>query len=157
MKPVVYIETTIPSFYHEERDDAEAVARRIWTRRWWDQRRERYELVTSPATLAELDQAPEPKRSRALGILAGIPTVDILPCIDDIVAHYIERRLMPTDPVGDALHLALASYHQCNFLLTWNCQNLANAAKFHHIRVVNNLLGLDVPILTTPAQLLGHE
>jgi len=26
---------------------------------------------------------------------------------------------MPLDPQGDALHLALASYHKADFLLTW--------------------------------------
>ncbi len=49
---------------------------------------------------------------------------------------------MPNDPLGDALHLAIASYHKCDFLLTWNCRHLANANKFGHIRRVNVMLGL---------------
>ena len=57
---------------------------------------------------------------------------------------------MPADPGGDALHLALASYHKCDFLVTWNCQHLANANKFGHIRRVNAMLGLFVPALVTP-------
>jgi hypothetical protein len=64
---------------------------------------------------------------------------------------------MPRNPLGDALHLALASYHRCHFLLTWNCTHLANANKFEHIRHINNLLGLSVPILTTPVELLNGE
>jgi len=39
MKPRVYIETTIPSFYHEDRQEAFVVARRQLTREWWDKRR----------------------------------------------------------------------------------------------------------------------
>jgi len=35
MKPRVYIETTIPSFYFETRSTPEMVARRQWTRHWW--------------------------------------------------------------------------------------------------------------------------
>ena len=50
-------------------------------------------------------------------------------------------RIMPADPGGDALHLALASYHKWDFLVTWNCQHLANANKFGHIRRVNAILG----------------
>jgi hypothetical protein len=69
-------------------------------------------------------------------------------------ADVIARRVMPKDPRGDALHLALASYHHCHFLLTWNCRHLANAAKFEHIRHVNSVLGLFSPILTTPFELL---
>ena len=64
---------------------------------------------------------------------------------------------MPSDPKGDALHLALASYHRCQFLLTWNCAHLANANKREHIRHVNALLGLHVPILTTPLELIDAQ
>ena len=41
--------------------------------------------------------------------------------IEEIVDTYVSRYVMPNDPRGDALHLALASYHHCHFLLTWNC------------------------------------
>jgi len=34
MQLKIYIETTIPSFYHEDRIDIAAVARREWTRQW---------------------------------------------------------------------------------------------------------------------------
>jgi hypothetical protein len=61
---------------------------------------------------------------------------------------------MPDDPRGDALHLALASYNRCDFLLTWNCRHLANANKFEHIHRVNLQLGLFNPILTTPFDML---
>jgi len=81
--------------------------------------------------------------------------VAIEPAISQIVQVYIEHRLMPTDPTGDALHLALASYHKCDFLVTWNCQHLANANKFGHLRRLNTLLGLFVPTLVTPLELLG--
>jgi hypothetical protein len=61
---------------------------------------------------------------------------------------------MPAKPGGDALHLPLASYHKCDFLVTWNCLYLANANEFGHIRVVNTMLGLFVPALVTPLELL---
>ncbi|RKZ44785.1 MAG: hypothetical protein DRR16_25055 [Candidatus Parabeggiatoa sp. nov. 3] len=64
---------------------------------------------------------------------------------------------MPNNTTGDALHLAVASNHKCDILLSWNCKNLANANKFTHIRYVNNLLSLYVPILITPLELLGEN
>ena len=75
----------------------------------------------------------------------------------EIVEAYIRHRVMPADPAGDALHLALASYHRCDFLVTWNCRHLANANKFGHIRRVNGLLGLLTPALVTPLELLGDD
>jgi hypothetical protein len=64
---------------------------------------------------------------------------------------------MPRDPAGDAAHLALASFYKCDYLLTWNCAHLANANKIGHIRRVNALLGLPVPQLVTPLELIGEE
>lgn len=150
----VYIETTIPSFYQETRTEPEMVARRRWTREWWDTRRHAYEVVTSAAVIEELESGEHPKRADALRLVVGLPLLPVVTAIDRIVDAYIARHVMPADPRGDALHLALASYHNCHFLLTWNCRHLANANKFDHIRFVNSELGIFCPILTTPVELL---
>lgn len=154
-KARVYVETSIPSFYFTTREGAASQARRAWTRHWWTEAQGRYELVTSEAVLAELRAGSYPSREEALGLLDSLPLVEITPSIAEIVDAYVRHRLMPSDPAGDALHLALASFHRCDFLVTWNCLHLANANKFGHIRRVNGVLGLTVPVLTTPLELLG--
>lgn len=90
-------------------------------------------------------------------MLDAVPILAVEPAVADIVEVYIRRGVMPRDPAGDALHLALASYHRCDFLLTWNCAHMANANKFDHIRRTNVMLGLFVPALVTPMELLGAE
>jgi len=154
-KPRVYVETTIPSFYHEVRTAPAIVARREWTRQWWDGAAGRYELVTSPAVLDELAGGPPERSAEWLAFVRDLPLLPVEPAIAEIVRAYIQHRVMPADPGGDALHLALASYHKCDFLVTWNCGRLANANNFGHIRRVNALLGLFVPALVTPLELLG--
>jgi predicted nucleic acid-binding protein len=156
-KPRVYVETTIPSFYYTTRSGAGAIARREWTRRWWAEALSRYDLVTSDAVLDELAGGLYPSQDEALGLVQGLQLLEITPAVAEIVDAYFRHRLMPADPTGDALHLALASYHKCDFLVTWNCQHLANANKFGHIRRINTLLGLFVPTLVTPLELLGES
>ena len=156
-KPRVYVETTIPSFYHEARTAPDIVARREWTRQWWDGASERYTLVTSPAVLDELGVGPPERSEQRLALVRDLPVLPVETAIADIVQAYISHKVMPADPAGDALHLALASYHKCEFLATWNCRHLANANKFGHIRRVNTLLGLFVPALVTPLELLGAD
>jgi predicted nucleic acid-binding protein len=155
-KPRVYVETTIPSFYHTTRPGAAALVRRQWTRLWWRLALNRYELVTSDAVLDELREGDYPSREPALALVAGLPILDVTEAVAEIVTAYVRYRLMPADPAGDALHLALASHHKCDFLVTWNCQHLANANKFGHLRRVNALLGIYVPVLATPLELLGE-
>ena len=157
MKQRVYIETTIPSYYFEIREDPEAIAKRDWTKHWWDNQRNNYELVVSSAVIDELEQGNYPTKKETLKLIEGLPVLNVVDNILDIVNEYIFHKLMPKDPVGDALHLAMASYYHCNFLLTWNFRNLANANKFEHIRHINNLLGLYVPIMTTPYELTFWE
>ena len=156
-KPRVYIETSIPSFYHQIRREPDMLARQEWTRAWWDDCRYEYDLVTSVAVLDELERGDYPAKDDALALISALPLVAVEEEITDIVETYISHKLMPGDPVGDALHLALASYHKCDFLLTWNCRHLANGNKFGHIRRVNTLLGLYVPLLVTPLELLGGK
>ncbi|KHD10975.1 hypothetical protein PN36_24320 [Candidatus Thiomargarita nelsonii] len=156
MKSKVYIETSIPSFYYEIRTNPEIVARRSWTRQWWDESRQYYEIVTSDAVVDELNKGDYPTKANALELVSNLPFLPFEEDISEIVQNYIEHKLMPKDPMGDALHMALASYHKCDFLLTWNCKNLANANKFTHIKRINTLLGLFVPTLVTPLELIGE-
>ncbi len=39
--------------------------------------------------------------------------------------------------IRDAFHLAFASFYKMDYLITWNCEHLANAHKQNHIRIIN--------------------
>ena len=153
----VYIETTIPSFYHNTRPEPRMQARQEWTRAWWDYHAREHELVTSAVVLEELRRGEYPNRQDCLDLLAEVRRLAPPPELNEIVAFYVKHRLMPRAPLGDATHLAFASWHECDVLLTWNCQHLANAYKFHHMRVVNSLLELPVPMVVIPMELLGED
>jgi hypothetical protein len=157
VKPLVYVETTIPSFYHESREAPDIVARRNWTRQWWKEAAARYDLVTSVAVLEELSRGGKSQSDERLRLVQDLPVLPVELPILEFVQTYVREKVMPADPGGDALHLALASYHKCDFLVTWNCRHLANANKFGHIRRVNVMLGLFVPVLATPLEMLGDS
>ncbi len=157
MKKTIYIETTIPSFYFEVRKEPEMLARKNWSKDWWDKHSKYYQLVTSEAVLEELSRSKFPNCEKALKLAEDIPLLQITEEIIEIVQTYINHHVMPTDPTGDALHLAIASFHKCDFLLTWNCKHLANANKLGHIRRINMMLGLATPELVTPLELIDGE
>jgi predicted nucleic acid-binding protein len=133
------------------------VARRDWTRRWFDSAIASDRIVSSVAVLDELRRGDFPGRNDAVSMLDNIEMLELEDPVYEIVEAYLAHKLMPVDPFGDALHLALASYHRCDFLVTWNCQHLANANKFGQIRRINGILGLFVPELVTPMELLGEN
>ncbi|MFC1462699.1 type II toxin-antitoxin system VapC family toxin [Verrucomicrobiota bacterium] len=153
----VYIETSVVGAYFDDREDVVSVAQRHWTRRWWDEERQKYEIVCSEAVLSELGHSDYPHSDEALDLIDDTRRLDIDEAVGDIAKVYISRGIMPQDPVGDALHLALCSFHKCDYLLTWNCRHIANPNKFERIRLINSTLGLFVPTLVTPNQLVGED
>lgn len=158
-RPRVYVETTIPSSYFERRTTPAEVARRDWTREWWATAADRFELVSSVAVLEEVEDGEAERAAERVALIQDLPLLRADPPVLEIVDVYIAHKLMPASISGDALHLALASYHRCDFLVTWNYKHLANANRFGHIRRINTLLGLLVPALVTPIELLEeyHE
>ncbi len=156
-KPLVYIETTIPSLYHNYRTEAQMVARQEWTREWWDFYSSRYELVTSAYVLTELSRGEYPRQTECLELIEDIPLLNETEQIKELARTYIKRFVMPEVPSLDAFHLATASLHQCHIILTWNCVHLANARKSAHISAVNKDVGLPAPRLATPYELLAEN
>jgi hypothetical protein len=97
MKKVVYIETTIPNFYYEARTEPEMIARKNWTRHWWNNQSRHYDLVTSVAVIDELEQGDYPNKKQIIKLIEDVPILDINMEIHDIVETYIKRKLMPGD------------------------------------------------------------
>jgi hypothetical protein len=154
MNQLIYVETSIPSFYFETRPGAQIQARREWTREWWDLAKWQDELVSSLWVIRELEETPEPKRSECLDLLQDLRLLQSAPEIDEMVEYYIAHKVMPADADGDARHLAVATFWKCDILASWNCKHIANANKTDHIRHVNEGLGFATPQLITPYHLL---
>jgi len=155
VKPTVYIETTIPSYYCDDR--AELHNEIVRTREWWDAERATYECFVSPVVLDELAAGTYPTQRSTLALVEALPLLEVVAEVVDVAAVYQSRGVMPKAPVRDALHLAIASFYRMDYLLTWNCRHLANANRFRRIEAVNAELGLAFPLLVTPDQLRPWE
>jgi predicted nucleic acid-binding protein len=158
-KPHIYVDTTIPSAYHTNRTDPGAVERRSQTRQWWNFARQDSELRISRAVLKELSRGRAEEVVMRLALVDGLKVLRSSAAIELTARTYIRHKLMPQDPEGDALHLALASHHRCGALVTWNYHHLANPNKLDRIIALNEELGLFVPRICTPKDLLegDHE
>ncbi len=155
MRQRIYIETSIPSFYFTLREDIESKARMNWTRQWWEEYSGEFSLVSSAAVIAELQRGKSDMVEKRIALIDGAKLLRITEQVEAIAKIYIDKMIMPRDPQGDALHLAVASFYRVETLLTWNCTHIANPNKFERIRLLNFELGLPVPTLTTPLNFLS--
>ena len=89
----IYVETTIPSFYHEIRDSSDMVARRDWTRDyWWDNFSSRYNVYTSEAVIDELEKGSFSTKDNALDLISNLPLLPIDQVVVETVEVYIKHK-----------------------------------------------------------------
>ncbi len=79
-----------------------------------------------------LDEAgagdPAAARDR-LALLVHLPLLDIQrPDVSEMAENLIAKHLLPEKAAADARHVAVAAVFGVDYLLTWNCRHIANAA-----------------------------
>jgi predicted nucleic acid-binding protein len=154
MKPTVYLDTTISSYFFDERENLKLHIDA--TKKWWNEERENFDILISEETIAEITDGEYPRKTEIVQFISEIQILPYEPQIIEIAQIYLENYLMPRVLKGDALHLAYASFYKIDFLLTWNCNHLANANKRKHIRVINTRLNLAIPDIITPLELFSE-
>ena len=137
------------------RTDAESLTRQRATRQWWNRYVDLYILTSSDVVIFELSRGKHEVKKARLNLIKNIELFESSNEIQKIVQVYIDRLVMPHDPFGDAHHLAIASFHKLDALLTWNCLHLANPNKLDVISQINHELGLPTPELITPLTYYG--
>ena len=155
MKRRVYVETTIVSYLASRPSrDVVVAGRQQVTHRWWEVRRPNFDLVVSQVVLDEIRAGDPEAAARRLEIVVGLPLLDITPEMADFAAQLIERVPLPPQAAADAAHIAVATCHRVDFVMTWNVAHIANAVLRRRVEDICRAAGYDAPILCTPDELM---
>jgi predicted nucleic acid-binding protein len=155
VKAKVYVETTVVSYLIARKTrDLIAVAHQSLTRRWW-KRRQRFDLYCSQSVLREAGAGDATAAHRRLAALKGVPLLDINDAVNRLAAAIAKTASLPKKASEDALHIALATVHGMDFLLTWNCKHIANAEIRNIVTAIAYDHGYGVPVICTPEELMG--
>ncbi|MBI5634674.1 MAG: type II toxin-antitoxin system VapC family toxin [Nitrospirae bacterium] len=154
----VYIETSIVSYLTARpARDLIAAAWQNATSSWWETQRLRFDLYTSELVVEEAEQGDYNAASRRLAVLEQLPHLAITDEVIDLASALIEDGALPHAATGDAIHVALATYHGIDYLLTWNCRHIDNAEMKPLIRAVCIKKGYQYPEICTPLELMGDQ
>ena len=153
----IYIESTIPSYIvaRPARDLLQA-ARQQLTRDWWDLQRKRHELFISQVVLDEIGSGEAAMARQRLELVAQIKLLDLTNEANALTKQILGSGLLPADADRDAAHIALATVHEMEILLSWNCRHIANAAIQARLRRLAEKAGFALPVLCTPDELAGE-
>jgi hypothetical protein len=89
--------------------------------------------------------------------LERIPLLPLDPEIAVIAKEIMSRAILPPKASIDALHIAIVAHHRIEYLLTWNCKHIANAKILPRIREVLADLGIPIPIICTPEEMVADD
>lgn len=152
MKQSLYLETSVVGAYL---DNGEPF-RRDLTIRWWEHEMSEYRSCISLLVRREVERVPEPHRTGYLKLIASLEQLELTDEATILAEGYISRGIFHRKYIADALHVAVASVHKIDYLVTWNFGHLANVRRQARIRLFNTAAGFFVPMIVTPEFLVSE-
>jgi predicted nucleic acid-binding protein len=154
MKPSLYLETSIVSYLTARPShDLIRAAHQQVTRDWWEMRSD-FEIYTSQIVLDEAGAGNMEAAKRRLSALQDALLLTLTPDAGRLAREILDQGGMPAKARVDAVHVALAAVHGLDYLLTWNCAHIANAAMRGKIEAICRAAGFGPPVICTPIELL---
>jgi predicted nucleic acid-binding protein len=125
------------------------------TQEWWGNRRADFELFVSQFVIQEASLGDLEMAQKRLEELRTIPLLEVNQNTEDLARDLIANGALPNKAAVDALHIAVATVHGMDYLLTWNCKHIANAEMQNKVVAVCRDRGFEPPVICTPEELLG--
>jgi predicted nucleic acid-binding protein len=151
----VYVETSIISYLAAQpsRDLVTAAHQQI-THDWWQRRRAVFDLFVSQLVIDEAAAGDPDAAARRSALIAGFPLLDVTHTVTAFAAFLSREIALPSRAGADALHIAIATVHGMDYLLTWNCTHIANAELRRLVERACKKRGYMVPVMCTPEELM---
>ncbi|VFN02752.1 MAG: hypothetical protein BECKG1743D_GA0114223_107464 [Candidatus Kentron sp. G] len=124
------------------------------TAEWWYEQRDRFDLYASELVMREASAGDPEASTRRLDFLADLPRLTANEDVMNLSIALLDTKAIPQQAVEDAYHIAMATVHDMNFLLTWNFKHIANATMRGRIEQTCRAGGFEPPIIATPEQIL---
>lgn len=123
-----------------------------------------YDVFISQVVIDELARTKDESKRNDLIEVAGQYRLELLNIEADydeigrLAGIYAAREIIPPRKLEDALHIAIATVHEMDVLLSWNYRHLANINKEVQIQAVNIVEGYSKPLrMVTPLEVICHE
>jgi hypothetical protein len=114
----------------------------------------KFDVYISEAVFEEIREGDSDAALKRLSVVNTIPSLEITDDVKNVYKIYLKRLQIPDKALRDAIHIAIASVHSIDYLVTWNCKHIANGEIIKKLMSINNGLGLSIPVIVTPEELM---
>jgi hypothetical protein len=153
-KPAIYVETSVLSYLVARRSrDLIVAAHQQITGEWWRNQRKNYDLFVSQLVVDEAREGDSDMAAKRMEIIEQLSLLEINDDATHLADALVKSRAVPKKAALDALHISVACVGAVDYLLTWNCKHIANAAMRSAIEETCRSVGYITPIICTPEEL----
>ena len=154
----IYLETTMFSFFYEERQDGKYPIYKSQVREVFQRiKTGEYEPFTSPLTLEEIAKERDQAKRDRMGTLAAEYGIKVLDESDEakrLAALYIQEEAIPDAYETDAVHIALATVNGLDFIVSLNFTHIVRPWTIERVRRVNKREGYQGIGIYKPSEVL---
>ncbi|MFH0947314.1 MAG: type II toxin-antitoxin system VapC family toxin, partial [Planctomycetota bacterium] len=119
---------------------------------WWAGRGA-FDLYVSQFVLDEAAAGDAEAAARRMEVLRDTTLLDVTDEATALARELLTGRAMPSKAQVDAFHVAVATVHGMDYLLSWNCAHIANATMRGTIEAICRAAGFVPPVICTPLEL----
>ena len=149
-RETLYLDTSVPSAYYDER----VKDRQDATIKFWKDVLPNYKVYISEVTVKELEETKDETLRRKLkNLIKGFKVLKTNKKIRDLANAYIGKGVFPEKYLDDALHVAVASFYEISYVVSWNFEHLVKVKTRKSVNLVNILEGYREIEIVSPQEL----
>ena len=155
IKSRVYVESTVISHLVARPSDDETLV--VWqkaSRQLWEDYTDRFEFVISPVVRDEIQRGDVVLSRQRLEIVSSLTVLELSQEVIVLVDKLLDTGVVPQNSAPDAQHIAVATVHNIEYLVSWNHKHIVNEHKREQIKKVCREAGFNPTILCTPIELM---
>ncbi len=148
----IYLDTSVIGGYYDSEfeEDTRILFEKI--------KLEQFHVVLSDITEGELQEAPEMIRNLFIELSAGLATkIELTEEAVQLADTYFAEKVVGKTSRVDCFHIALATIHQVDILVSWNFKHIVNVQRIRGYNAVNMKLGYPTIDIRSPKEIIYYE
>ncbi len=117
----------------------------------------RYLLAISERVVNEIDRAPAKVRDFFTFLLPTLKIYNHSYAVIQLRDAYIRQKILGQKSLTDASHVAFATVHGCDGLVSWNFKHLLHPDKKTLFNRVNSMMGYGNLFIASPREVRDNE
>ena len=148
----IYLDTSVIGGYYDSEfeEDTRILFEKI--------KLEQFHVVLSDITEGELQETPEMIRNLFIELSAGLATkIELTEEAVQLADTYLAEKVVGKTSRVDCFHIALATIHQVDILVSWNFKHIVNVQRIRGYNAVNMKLGYPTIDIRSPKEIIYYE